>query len=106
MTSLEKLKMVMDLDERGGKAKITTVRGETYYCKPLHFAEDEEDFAYCFFTPDFPSQHFILECDFISAIEEISDSQWQQHLKELTNDIQRRLPNRIKSPTPRSNKIS
>ena len=81
MTSSEKFDILVRLDKRRGKAKITTIRGEVYYCKPLHFAEDEDDWAYSFFTPDYPSKHFILECDFIAKIEEISNSEWEKHIK-------------------------
>ena len=51
MTSADKFDILPDLDRRKKKAKITTVRGKTYYCKPLHFAEDEDDWAYDFFHP-------------------------------------------------------
>lgn len=80
MTSLEKIDILLDLDKRKKKAKITTMQGETYYCKLLHFAEDEDDWAYDFFTPDYPTKHFILECNFIDKIEEISDEEWQRHI--------------------------
>lgn len=84
MTSSEKFDQIVDLDRRGAKAKITTVRGEVYCCKPLHFAEDEDDWAYNFMTPDYPTHCFILECNFIEQIEEISEDEWQRHLEEVT----------------------
>ena len=84
MTSSEKMDILIDLNKRKGKAIITTVHGETYYCKPLHFAEDENDWAYDFFTPDYPTKYFILECNFIKQIEEISEDEWQQHLEQKT----------------------
>lgn len=80
MTSLEKISLLLDLDKRKKKAKITTIHGKTYYCKLLHFAEDENDWAYDFFSPDFPTKYLILECNFIDKIEEISEGEWQQHL--------------------------
>lgn len=83
MTSLEKIDVLLDLDKRKKKAKITTANGETYYCKPLHFAEDEKDWAYDFFTPDYPTKHFILECNFIDKIEEISEEEWQRHIAKI-----------------------
>lgn len=83
MTSSEKIDVLLDLDSRNAKAKITTVRGDTYYCKPLHFAEDEDDWAYSFYTPDYPTKYFILECNFIERIEEISEEEWERHLGNL-----------------------
>ena len=82
MTSADKFDMLLGLDKRNKKAKITTVRGDVYHCQPLHFAEDEDDWAYDFFSPDYPTKYFILECSFIERIEEISDAEWQRHLEE------------------------
>ena len=88
MTSSEKFDILLDMDRRKAKAKITTVRGETYYCKPLHFAEDEDDWAYDFFTPDYPTHYFILECNYIERIEEITDAEWQEHLNSGVEEHQ------------------
>ena len=83
MTSSEKMDILLDLDRRKSKARITTVRDEIYYCKPLHFAEDEDDWAYDFFSPDHPTHFFVIECSFIKRIEEISDEEWEQHLEQI-----------------------
>lgn len=81
MTSIEKFNRLIELEVGNRKVKITTVRGDVYYCKVEHPAEDEEDWAYSFFTPDYPTHYFILECNFIEKIEEISEREWQEHLK-------------------------
>ena len=88
MNSLEKFNVIVSLDKRKAKAKIKTIKGEIYYCKPLHFAEDENDWAYSFFSPDYSTKYFILECNFIEQIEEISDDEWKQHLAQLLADVQ------------------
>lgn len=81
MTSIEKFNRLIELEVENRKVKITTVRGDVYYCKVEYPAEDEEDWAYSFFTPDYPTQYFILECNFIEKIEEISEQEWKEHLK-------------------------
>ena len=78
MTSSEKMDILIELDKRKRKVKITTVRGEVYRCKLSHFVEDEDDWAYQFISPDFPTKYFIMECNFIERIEEISEAEWQQ----------------------------
>ena len=83
MTSIEKFNVIVDIGIRNAKVKISTIDGGVYYCKPLHFAEDEDDWAYSFFTPDYPTHYFILECNFITEIEEISEAEWQEHLKKV-----------------------
>ena len=83
MTSEEKMDILLALDKRGSKVKITTVRGDVYYCKLNNFAEDEEDWAYSFFTPDYPTHYFIMECNFMAEIEEISEEEWQKHLEQM-----------------------
>ena len=80
MTSSEKFDLLLDLDKRKCKVKITTVRGDIYRCKLNNFAEDEDDWAYQFISPDFPTKYFIMECNFIERIEEISDEEWERHL--------------------------
>lgn len=80
MTSLEKFNWLIELEKKYAKIKITTVRGEIYYCKVDCPAEDEEDWAYIFISPDYPTKYFILECNFIDQIEEISEDEWQRHL--------------------------
>lgn len=86
MTSIEKFNRLIELEVKDIKAKITTSRGEVYYCKVEYPAEDEEDWAYSFFTPDYPTHYFILNCNFIEKIEEISETEWQNHLGGFTNE--------------------
>lgn len=81
MNSSEKLDVLLDLDRRNAKAKITTIQGDIYYCELSGFAEDEDDWAFHFISPDFPTKHFILECNFIAKIKEIADDEWQGHLR-------------------------
>ena len=80
MTSLEKFNRLIEIECGTGKAKITTVRGDTYYCRVHCPAESEDDWAYQFISPDFPTKYFIMECNFIERIEEISDEEWKRHL--------------------------
>lgn len=80
MTSSEKMDILLDMDRRKVKAIITTISGETYYCKPLHFAEDGDEWAYEFFSPDAPTKYFAMPCDFIERIEELSEDEWREHL--------------------------
>lgn len=71
MTSLEKFKILTELDKRGSLARITTINGEKFLCKLEDFAEDEEDLAYRVTTVEISPRHFILECNYIESIEEI-----------------------------------
>jgi len=64
---------------------FTTINGDVYYCEPQCPAEDEEDWAYSFFTPDYPTHYFIMECNFIAKMEEVSYKEWIQHLKQSAN---------------------
>ncbi len=84
MTSAEKMDILLDLDKRDSKVKITTVHGDVYYCKLNNFAEDEEDWAYHFISPDYPTHYFIMECNFIANLEEISEEEWQKHLDQVS----------------------
>ncbi len=86
MTSLEKFNKLIEFEVNNIKAKITTINGDVYYCAPQCPAEDEDDWAYSFFTPDYPTHYFIMECNFIVKMEEISDEEWIQHLKQSKND--------------------
>jgi len=80
MTDIEKFELLLELEDKASKAKITTTNGETYYCKIDNPAEGEDDWAYHFISPDFPTKYFILECNFIDKIEEISEEEWQRHI--------------------------
>ena len=84
MTSLEKFNRLIRIEVQDTKVKIITVLGDVYYCKLLCSAEDEADWAYCFFTPDYPTHYFILECNFMAEIEEISEEEWQKHLEQVS----------------------
>lgn len=81
MTSIEKFNRLIELEVKDSKVKITTTRGDVYYCKLHCPAEDEEDWAYSFITPDYPTHHIILNCNFMEKIEEISEQEWVNHLK-------------------------
>ena len=82
MNSSEKFDLLLALDKKKSKVKITTTHGDVYFCKLDNFAEDEDDWAYHFISPDFPTKYFILECNFIERIEEITDAEWQRHLED------------------------
>lgn len=71
MSSLEKFKLLLELDKRGAKVRIISVRGEEYICKLYCPAEGEEDLAYHVITLENPPRIFILECDYIDSIEEL-----------------------------------
>ena len=74
ITSIEKFNRLIELEVADKKVKITTIRGDVYYCKVECPAEDEEDLAYHIITLEDPPRHFILECNFIKSIEEIEMS--------------------------------
>ena len=74
MTSLEKMKLLMEYQKKGAKLKITTIDGSVFNCKLYCPAEDEEDWAYDIVTLDNPSRFYTLECNFIETIEEIADN--------------------------------
>ena len=76
MTSAEKFKQLLELDSKNAKVKITTVRGDIYHCMVDSPAEGEDDWAYHFISPDFPTKFFILECNFIENIEELNEEEW------------------------------
>lgn len=80
MTSDEKFKYLLALNDKASKIKVTTANGATYYCVIDSPAEGEDEWAYHFISPDYPTKYFILECEFIENIEEISEEEWQQHL--------------------------
>ena len=80
MTSLEKFNLLLELEKKDSKIKIATAEGAIYYCKLRCPAEDEEDWAYVFISPDYPTKYFILECNFIEHIEEITEEEWAKHL--------------------------
>ena len=73
MTSEEKFDLLMSLQRKKSRVKITSVRGEEFVCRLRAPAEDEEDWAYGIITFEEPPQHFILECNYIAKIEELVD---------------------------------
>ena len=87
MTSIEKFNKLIQLEVQEAKVKITTINGDVYYCKLQCPAEDEADWAYSFFTPDYSTHHFIMECNFIAQIEEISEGEWKKHLEQVSGFI-------------------
>ena len=85
MTSIEKFNRLIELEVKDSRVKITTIRGDIYYCRLHCPAEDEDDFAYSFVTPDYPTHHIILNCNFISTIEEVSTEEWGNHLRSKSD---------------------
>lgn len=76
MTSIEKVKLIMAIDKRHHLARIKTADGETYVCKLLGYAEDEEDDAYDVIMYSDGKRrkklgNFVLEMNFIETIEEL-----------------------------------
>lgn len=65
--------ILLELDKKRSLVKITSVRGEIFYCKLRCPAEDEEDWAYHIVTLEDPPRNFILECNYIESIEEIKN---------------------------------
>ena len=74
MTSAEKMKMLIDIQERGNLVKITTLDGDSILCRLHNPAEDEEDWAYDVVTIESNPKHYTLDCEFIKSIEEIDVS--------------------------------
>ena len=72
MTSLEKMKYLIELEKRGSAVKVVTIKGDEHICILNGIAEDEEDWAYHFITVNNPTNRFILECDYIKSIEELT----------------------------------
>ena len=75
MSSSDIFDILMEYDSKKTKLKIKTKDGKVYKCKLLCFAEDEEDWAYDIKTLENPPRFYVLECNFIETIEEISDSE-------------------------------
>lgn len=81
MTEAEKFSLLVKFQCEKSKVRITTVENAVYHCKLLGQCEDGDEYAYEFFSPDYPTKFFALDCDFIERIEAISEDEWQQHLK-------------------------
>ena len=73
MNSLEKFKLLLELDKRRAKVRMVSVRGEEFICKLYCPAEGEEDFAYHIITEEKTPRLLIIECSYIAKIEEIVD---------------------------------
>lgn len=83
MTSLEKFNLLIEMETKECKVKVTTVRGDVYYCIVECPAEEEKDWAYHFISPDYPTKYFILSCNFIEKIEEVREDEWARHLAQI-----------------------
>ena len=73
MTSSEKMDILLELDRKKSLVKITSVRGEIYFCRLRCPAEDEEDWAYDIITLEDPPRFYTIECNYIESIEEIKN---------------------------------
>ena len=82
MTALEKFNLLVGAEAEDSKVKITTTEGVIYHCKIHCPAEDDEDWAYNLISPDCPTKYFMLKCDEMAKIEEISKEEWQAHLED------------------------
>ena len=72
MTSLEKIRKLREIQQRKNLARIITVENEDWLCKPIRFAEDEEDWAYDVKVLNDPAfEYVVLEGCFIKSIEEV-----------------------------------
>jgi len=72
MTSLEKINMLIEIEERGNLARIITIEDESLLCKPIRFAEDEDDWAYDVKVLNDPAfEYVVLEGNFIKSITEV-----------------------------------
>jgi hypothetical protein len=72
MTSLEKINLLIEIEERGNLARIITIEDENLLCKPICFAEDEEDWAYDVKVLNDPAcEYVVLEGCYIKSIEEV-----------------------------------
>ena len=77
MTALEKLKCLIEMQCQNKKVRIKTTDHAVYRCRLLGQCEDSDAWAYEFYSPDFSTKFFALNCDSISEIEEISEDEWQ-----------------------------
>ena len=72
MTSLEKINMLIEIQDRGHLARIITIEDESLLCKPIRFAEDEDDWAYDVKVLNDPAfEYVVLEGNFIKSITEV-----------------------------------
>ena len=72
MTSVEKIRKLREIQLRENLARIITVKNENFLCKPIQFAEDEDDWAYDVKVLDDPAfEYVVLEGCYIKSIEEV-----------------------------------
>lgn len=72
MTSVEKIRKSREIQLRGNLARIITVENEDWLCKPIRFAEDEEDWAYDVKVLNDPAfEYMVFEGCCIKSIEEV-----------------------------------
>ena len=85
MTESEKFNLLVKFQCGNAKAKITTIHGDVYRCKLLGQCEDSDEWAYEFYSPDYPTKFFAYDCACIERIEKLSDDEWIS-AKENDND--------------------
>lgn len=72
MTSLEKIRKLREIQQRKNLVRIITVKNENFLCKPIRFAEDEEDWAYDVKVLNDPAfEYMVIEGCCIKSIEEV-----------------------------------
>lgn len=86
MTKSAKFNLLVKFQCQRAKVKIITIDHNVYCCKLLGQCEDSDALAYEFYSPDYPTKFFALNCDFITEIEELSEDEWQRHLSEHADD--------------------
>ena len=91
MTDLENFNKLIELEKSRSKIKLITKQGDVYYCEIHCPSEGDDELAYIFVSPDYPTKYFILDCDFIDTIEEINDDEWKRHLGQIAQ--QKNRPN-------------
>ena len=78
MSSSEKMDLLLNIYAKSNIAKITTVKGEEFYCRLRCPAEDEEDWAFHVIVLDSSHRHLTLECNYIKSIEEMESVESKQ----------------------------
>lgn len=72
MTSVEKIRKLREIQLRENLARIITVKNENFLCKPIQFAEDEDDWAYDVKVLNDPAfEYMVIEGCCIKSIEEV-----------------------------------
>ena len=69
---MEKIRTWREIQYRKNLARIITMEDESLLCKPIRFAEDEEDWAYDVKVLNDPAcEYVVLEGCYIKSIEEV-----------------------------------